>query len=238
MRLHRPINRSPLTRDQCVRLDTHMRAHHPEQPFVSVTDAFDLFKLNGGGNSNVTTQREATAILQHLFRFQSMRHADASGHAINFTEGGLSVVDDDDILTPLNITDNTTHSTGAVMARSWESDFPMLPGSRPKTSEHCRVSPQYGPQKKEELPSSSNAFPPLPSPLPQPEQHIKPSSTKVPALKKGGKEKFNELSSLVDQRRPCGKIKQTLYPGPKMWTVPKPIVAKSAGVARRARARE
>jgi len=176
-------------------------------------------------------QREATAILQNLFRFQSMRHADASGHAINFREGGLAVIDDDDILTPLDLTGTTTHSAAAVMARSWEvegrSDFPLLPGSRPTSSEHSTVRPHHGAKNPVGLASSSSAYPPLPSPLPQPEQHIKPSNPKVPAPKKKGK-KNKERFSLDEHGRPCGKIKQTLYSGPKAWAVPKPVVVKSA----------
>merc|ERR1712137_1155632 len=218
-----PVNRNPLTREECVRLDTHIRDHHPEQPFVSVTDAFDLFKLNGGGGeSNGTMQR-----------------ADASGHAINFTEGGLAVVDDDDILTPLDLTSTTPHPAG--VARSWEhevrDDFPLLPGSRPKSSEPSRVQPHYGPKNRVGNASSSSGYPPLPSPLPRPEQHIKPSNPKVPAQKKRGKEKVAERFSVDDRGRPCGKIKQTLYSGPKAWAVPKPTMAKSVGVAKKSAAR-
>lgn len=90
-----PVNRTALTREDCLALDAHLRAHHSEQQATSVADAFDLFQRNGGGGSD-SVRREATAVFQHLFRF-NVRDLDSRGRAINYNDGGLTVIDDDDI---------------------------------------------------------------------------------------------------------------------------------------------
>ncbi|CAE7392744.1 unnamed protein product [Symbiodinium sp. CCMP2592] len=90
-----PVNRTALTREECLALDAHLRAHYPEQQATSVADAFDLFQRNGGGGSD-SVRREATAVFQHLFRF-NVRDLDSRGRAINYNDGGLTVIDDDDI---------------------------------------------------------------------------------------------------------------------------------------------
>lgn len=62
-----PVNRQPLGRSDCMALDTHVRRYHPSDPITSVTDAFDLFAKRGPHSDQA--QREATAVLQHLFQF-------------------------------------------------------------------------------------------------------------------------------------------------------------------------
>lgn len=98
-----PFNRRPLTLDECEALDAHVRRHHPDEPGqASVADTFQLFHRHGhiARDSPVyTVQREATSVLQNLFRFHSLRRTDQRGHAIAHAEGSLTVVDDDDILT-------------------------------------------------------------------------------------------------------------------------------------------
>eukprot|EP00438_Fugacium_kawagutii_P019152 Skav219341 [mRNA] locus=scaffold76:184812:188684:+ [translate_table: standard] len=90
-----PVNRIPLSRDDCSALDAHLRDFYPRQS-ASVTDAFDLFQRNGGTGTEAV-RREASAVFQHLFRFTHAQNLDSRGRAINFNDGGLTVIDDDDI---------------------------------------------------------------------------------------------------------------------------------------------
>merc|ERR1712151_932954 len=86
-------------------------------------------------------QREATAVLQHLFRFGSARRTDQRGRAVNYADGALTVVDDDDILANLGNVNPSSGSAGAATARpatakaagvtlerATSSDFPQLDG--------------------------------------------------------------------------------------------------------------
>ncbi|CAK9004676.1 unnamed protein product [Durusdinium trenchii] len=82
-----PVNRSPLNREDCVALDVHLRQFYPDSS-SSVTDAYDLFQRNGGNGSDAV-RREATAVFQHLFRFQP-RNLDSRGRAINYNDGALT----------------------------------------------------------------------------------------------------------------------------------------------------
>ena len=83
-----PVNRTPLSREDCSALDAHLRDFYPSQS-ASVTDAFDLFQRNGGTGSDAV-RREATAVFQHLFRFTHSQNMDSRGRAINFNDGGLT----------------------------------------------------------------------------------------------------------------------------------------------------
>lgn len=83
-----PVNRIPLSRDDCSALDAHLRDFYPRQS-ASVTDAFDLFQRNGGTGTEAV-RREASAVFQHLFRFTHARNLDSRGRAINFNDGGLT----------------------------------------------------------------------------------------------------------------------------------------------------
>jgi len=94
-----PVNRRPLLREECVALDEHVaRNYNKNEQYVSVTDTYDIVQLNTGGTDQ--HQRDAASVLQHLFRFQSSRRTDVTGRSINFQSGGLTVIDDDDILAP------------------------------------------------------------------------------------------------------------------------------------------
>mmetsp|Transcript_64232 Transcript_64232/g.182403 ORF Transcript_64232/g.182403 Transcript_64232/m.182403 type:complete len:330 (+) Transcript_64232:56-1045(+) len=70
-----PVNRQPLAREQCVALDAHLRRHLPCRPVASVADAFDLFTSHCGNGD--PAQRQAAAVLQHLFSFTDPRAAGA-----------------------------------------------------------------------------------------------------------------------------------------------------------------
>merc|ERR1740129_1669980 len=100
-----PVNLRPLTLQECQALDAHLRQHHWDEQGTSVGDAFELFERNVGRQdddesaSMHAVRREATAVLQHLFRFRSARRTDQRGRAIAYADSGLMVVDDDDILT-------------------------------------------------------------------------------------------------------------------------------------------
>lgn len=85
-----PVNRIPLSREDCLALDAHLRDHHPRDRPSSVADAFELFQRNGGSGSDAV-RREATAVFQHLFRFAHAQSADSRGRAINYNDGGLTV---------------------------------------------------------------------------------------------------------------------------------------------------
>lgn len=91
-----PVNRCPLSREDCVTLDKHLQDNCRDERHASVADAFDLFELHGRSGSD-SVRREATAVLQHLFSFRSARDLDTRGRAINYNDGGLTVIDDDDI---------------------------------------------------------------------------------------------------------------------------------------------
>ena len=90
-----PVNRTPLSREDCVALDAHLR-DYPDRGVArsasqgNVTDAFDLFQRNGGTGTDAV-RREATAVFQHLFRFTHSQNLDSRGRAINFNDGGLTV---------------------------------------------------------------------------------------------------------------------------------------------------
>ena len=85
-----PVNRTPLSREDCLALDAHLRDHHPRDRPSSVADAFELFQRNGGSGSDAV-RREATAVFQHLFRFAHAQSSDSRGRAINYNDGGLTV---------------------------------------------------------------------------------------------------------------------------------------------------
>mmetsp|Transcript_75 Transcript_75/g.158 ORF Transcript_75/g.158 Transcript_75/m.158 type:complete len:630 (+) Transcript_75:246-2135(+) len=73
-----PVNRQQLTYEECKRLDDHLARHYPKEPIeASVADTFALFQKHGVTSRDSeevhAVQREATAILGHLFRFQTMR---------------------------------------------------------------------------------------------------------------------------------------------------------------------
>merc|ERR1712100_258298 len=80
----------------------HLRRNYPDRAFTSVADTFALLEKNLGRTDATTSQQqEATALLQHLFRFGSTRRTDARGRAILHQEANFTVVDDDEILTAL-----------------------------------------------------------------------------------------------------------------------------------------
>ncbi|CAK9019917.1 Reticulocyte-binding protein 2 homolog a [Durusdinium trenchii] len=120
-----PVNRSPLNREDCVALDVHLRQFYPDSS-SSVTDAYDLFQRNGGNGSDAV-RREATAVFQHLFRFQP-RNLDSRGRAINYNDGALTVIDDDDIR--VSAAQHTVASTAEALGRGG-SDAVSVPGPGP-----------------------------------------------------------------------------------------------------------
>lgn len=150
-----PMNRRPLTRDECVALDQHLQWYHPEQQFINVADAFDLFERNVGGEVGTSVQREATSVLQHLFRFSSSRRTDARGRAVNYRDGGLTVVDDDDVLAP----DASAPSRSARPMPLDEAEaFPSLPSDAPapKAKAKCKAFPGAS-----RSPPSADSYPTL-----------------------------------------------------------------------------
>lgn len=123
-----PVNRRPLTHEECTALDVHLRQHHPEVGVdASVADAFALFERHGAGQVHAV-QREATAVLQHLFRFGSARRTDQRGRAIAYADAGLTVVDDDDILAAAGNTASSSAPAEPDLERMTSSDFPGLGG--------------------------------------------------------------------------------------------------------------
>lgn len=93
-----PLTREPLGRDDCVRLDEHLRRFVPGCRDFRVTDALDLQRAirvqrsGDGGRSSTALRREATAALHGLFHFSSRGER---GGAASEARGGWSVVDDD-----------------------------------------------------------------------------------------------------------------------------------------------
>eukprot|EP00927_Polykrikos_kofoidii_P048943 TRINITY_DN43103_c0_g1_i1.p1 TRINITY_DN43103_c0_g1~~TRINITY_DN43103_c0_g1_i1.p1 ORF type:complete len:792 (-),score=195.09 TRINITY_DN43103_c0_g1_i1:182-2491(-) len=151
-----PVNRRPLTRDECTALDDHLRWHHAGEDATktSVTDAFALFQIRRSGGegdaADERVQREATVVLQHLFRFGSHRRTDNRGRAVNYSDAGLTVVDDDDILTPLATGEGSGPSRSAASASAVAAvpedsadSFPMLPGGKAASAKPRAVSKAY-----------------------------------------------------------------------------------------------
>merc|ERR1712048_581941 len=64
----------------------------------------------GRADATAPQQREATALLQHLFRFGATRRTDARGRAILHQEANFTVVDDDEVLTTLPRTSPAAHT--------------------------------------------------------------------------------------------------------------------------------
>eukprot|EP00928_Gymnodinium_smaydae_P081287 TRINITY_DN64834_c0_g1_i1.p1 TRINITY_DN64834_c0_g1~~TRINITY_DN64834_c0_g1_i1.p1 ORF type:complete len:448 (-),score=72.47 TRINITY_DN64834_c0_g1_i1:136-1425(-) len=79
-----PVNRQLLTRQECAALDIHLRRHHADFKVMSVADAFDLFQKRCASGDD-PAQREATAVLQHLFRFRSARQTRGRGSSAQDT---------------------------------------------------------------------------------------------------------------------------------------------------------
>eukprot|EP00439_Symbiodinium_sp_Y106_P044014 s722_g5.t1 len=154
-----PVNRTALTREECLALDAHLRAHYPEQQATSVADAFDLFQRNGGGGSD-SVRREATAVFQHLFRF-SVRDLDSRGRAINYNDGGLTVIDDDDIRvsSAQHVVAATAEALGPTQTQDAAEAFPSL-----GTSSSQRTQ---GAWAKSSAPAAAEAFPALPGGAPK-----------------------------------------------------------------------
>merc|ERR1712070_778782 len=150
-----PNNRRPLTREECVALDEHLRWYYSDQQFIIVADAFDLFERNVAGEAGTSVQREATSVLQHLFRFSSLRRTDARGRAVNYQQGGLMVVDDDDVLAP--------DASAPPRSRSPPSDdaeaFPSLPSDTPAPK--ARAKSRGYPGTSRGPPTDGASFPTL-----------------------------------------------------------------------------
>jgi len=150
-----PMNRRPLTREECVALDEHLRWYYPDQQFIIVADAFDLFERNVGGEVGTSVQREATSVLQHLFRFSSSRRTDARGRAVNYRDGGLTVVDDDDVLAP----DASAPSRPARPMPADEAEaFPSLPSDAPAPKARAKSKAYPG---ASQCPPGDESFPTL-----------------------------------------------------------------------------
>lgn len=162
-----PINRRELTFEECAALDQHLERYHREERCESsVADAFQLFERHGrDADSGVhAVQREATAVLQHLFRFRSARRTDNTGRAIAYEDGGLRIVDDDDILT----SDPTVQPAPPVdLDRSTSADFPHLAPSDagPAATPSKGVGKAWNARGKAGLgrPPGGEAYPSLPS---------------------------------------------------------------------------
>eukprot|EP00927_Polykrikos_kofoidii_P045443 TRINITY_DN39428_c0_g1_i1.p1 TRINITY_DN39428_c0_g1~~TRINITY_DN39428_c0_g1_i1.p1 ORF type:complete len:533 (+),score=120.11 TRINITY_DN39428_c0_g1_i1:137-1735(+) len=98
-----PLTREPLSRDECIHLDEHIRLHVPKCRDFRVADALDLqrsIKVKSSHSSQtehrtatVALRREATAALHGLFRFSG--HNDQAAQAVQGIGGGWTVVDDD-----------------------------------------------------------------------------------------------------------------------------------------------
>jgi hypothetical protein len=69
-----PVNRQPLTHDDCIRLDCHMQEYFTDEQTASVALAFQL--VMHGGKDEGDVQRSATAALKQLFRTGSFRKID------------------------------------------------------------------------------------------------------------------------------------------------------------------
>ncbi|CAE7900594.1 unnamed protein product, partial [Symbiodinium sp. KB8] len=138
----------------CLALDAHLRAHHSEQQATSVADAFDLFQRNGGGGSD-SVRREATAVFQHLFRF-NVRDLDSRGRAINYNDGGLTVIDDDDIRVSgaQHVVAAAAEALGPTQAQEPGEAFPSLGSSASQRTQ--------GAWAKSSAPAPAEAFPALP----------------------------------------------------------------------------
>jgi hypothetical protein len=149
-----PNNRRPLTRDECVALDEHLHWYYPDQQFIVVADAFDLFERNVAGEVGTSVQREATSVLQHLFRFSSSRRTDARGRAVNYQQGGLPGVDDDDVLAP-----DTAAPPRARTPPSGDVEaFPSLPSDAPAPKAKAKSKAYPGASR---APPDGTAFPTL-----------------------------------------------------------------------------
>eukprot|EP00747_Dinoflagellata_sp_TGD_P188644 gnl/TRDRNA2_/TRDRNA2_47946_c0_seq1.p1 gnl/TRDRNA2_/TRDRNA2_47946_c0~~gnl/TRDRNA2_/TRDRNA2_47946_c0_seq1.p1 ORF type:complete len:484 (+),score=147.70 gnl/TRDRNA2_/TRDRNA2_47946_c0_seq1:60-1454(+) len=93
-----PLTREPLGRDDCVRLDEHIRRHLQHCRDFRVAEALDLQRSirvrptagGAGGRSAIAMRREATAALHGLFNFSSREEAQPRNGG-----GGWMVVDDD-----------------------------------------------------------------------------------------------------------------------------------------------
>lgn len=183
-----PVNRQPLVRQQCLELDAHLRRFHPDEAHCSVADAFDLFEQRGHKGDD-RMQFEATAVLQHLFSFRSSRRSDERGRAVHYSGGGLTVVNDDEVVPfapriprPAPVDEGEAFPAlgngGAVSSAGWSN-------------------PSAAGVPKATVSKSPAAFPGLPtSPKRPPAAKEKPLKPKA----KGG-----------------GHIKQSLYSGPKAW---------------------
>jgi len=129
-----PVNRRPLTLDECTALDDHLQRYHLGASCdASVADAFTLFERQRAantaddGSAMHSVQREATAVLQHLFRFGSARRTDRQGRAIAYNDGGLTVVDDDDILASGRGGEPASSAPAELnLQRTTSVDFPKL----------------------------------------------------------------------------------------------------------------
>jgi hypothetical protein len=114
-----PMNRAPLTHDECADLDAHLRRYYHCDAVASVADAFDLFKMRDlncrAGADQV--QREETAVLQHLFQFRS-RRAGSGRHGARSTDNALTA--------------DTVLASTAPPSMIGEA-FPALPTTSPPT---------------------------------------------------------------------------------------------------------
>lgn len=153
-----PMNRRPLTREECVALDKHLHWYYPDQQFIIVADAFDLFERNVGSEVGTSVQREATSVLQHLFRFSSSRRTDARGRAVNYQQGGLTVVDDDDVLAP----DASAPPRPSTLPSDDAETFPSLPSDVPAPK--VKAKSKAYPHASRGPPSGGDSFPELAGP--------------------------------------------------------------------------
>lgn len=208
-----PANRRPLTLEECVALDEHLQWYHRDDPVSSVADAFALFQ--GRGHSEAAAgddqvQREATAVLQHLFRFRSARRIDDRGRAVNYRDAGLTVVDDDDILAQAEAPADAPRQPGTNEG----PDFPTLGGNSSNSSAGGPSSAAWRNRQAAGYPSTAaEAFPTLPT--------SKPKGPPPKAATKAANAGRGQLSSGGGRGKGGPQKQHQLRSGPKGWGAPK-----------------
>ncbi|CAL1129076.1 unnamed protein product, partial [Cladocopium goreaui] len=113
------------------------------------------FGLKAEGTGSDAVRREATAVFQHLFRFTHSQNMDSRGRAINFNDGGLTVIDDDDIR--VTAAQHAVASTAQALAE--RDEVPVDTGPVPSPS---MVRGPSGAWAKASRPQPVEEFPALP----------------------------------------------------------------------------
>ncbi|KAH9259451.1 hypothetical protein BASA81_002494 [Batrachochytrium salamandrivorans] len=118
-----PINRQPISRDECLRLDSHLRRFGLAKlakcvEMMDLQNSSTITTNNGGGLSGEDRRRQHIVLASGLFQYPSLAGSVPTNSTSNRTSGGVRVLDDDE---------DRFVNPGDGGGQLVEDDFPEMP---------------------------------------------------------------------------------------------------------------